>query len=300
MSMNLENNGILVTGASGQSAQFFFERLVKENYQKKIKCLLRADSKVDHLKSFNLKFEFTIVDFNNIESLKSSMKGMKTLLNIAGIRISEQIIRAGTEAGINWFICVHTTGRFSKFKTKSAKYIEIEDRLLNKFSNLTILRPTMIYGSSRDKNMHKLIKYMHKSRFFPVFGNGKNLMSPIHAKDLGDAYYDVLQNRNSTLGKQYNLTGKDDITYISILKETSSLMEKKIIFVYLPFWFCLASVYLLNLVFKSNFPVLVEQVYRMKEDKIFSSENALADFGFLPMSFKEGMSIQVKEFLNKT
>ena len=46
MSMNLENNGILVTGASGQSAQFFFIRFEQANYQIKIKCLLRKESKV--------------------------------------------------------------------------------------------------------------------------------------------------------------------------------------------------------------------------------------------------------------
>jgi nucleoside-diphosphate-sugar epimerase len=225
------------------------------------------------------------------------MVGVKTLLNIVGIKLSKRIVRAGTEVGVNWFVCVHTTGRYSKFESKSARYIEIEDTLLKEFSNLTILRPTMIYGSSRDKNMHKLVRYIHKHKFIPVFGNGKNLMSPVHAQDLGNAYYDVLQNRDTTFGNQYNLSGKYDITYISILEETASALSKKVFFIHLPIWFCLVAVYLINLVFRSRFPILFEQVLRMKEDKVFSWDDAYSDFGFSPMSFKDGIRIEVDEFI---
>ena len=48
--MILDDNELLVIGASGHSAQFFFDRLIKENFQKKIKCLIRIDSQINHLK----------------------------------------------------------------------------------------------------------------------------------------------------------------------------------------------------------------------------------------------------------
>jgi hypothetical protein len=56
------------------------------------------------------------------------MKGSKTVLHIASIKLSTNDIKAGAEIGIDWFICVHTTGRYSKFKSDGAEYIEIEDR----------------------------------------------------------------------------------------------------------------------------------------------------------------------------
>ena len=295
--MFLEDNELLVVGASGHSAQYFFERLVKENFQKKIKCLIRSQSQVGHLKAFDLNLEFIIVDFNDINSLKASMDGVKVLLNIAGIRVSEIIVQAGKEVGVDWFILVHTTGRYSKFKSSSKEYIEIEDTLLNRFSNLTILRPTMIYGSSRDRNMYKLIQYIHKHKFFPVFGKGNNLMSPVNAKDLGDAYYAVIQNRKTTFGNQYNLSGKDEIKYISLLEETASALGKKVFFIPLPIWLCLVVVYLFNLILRSRFPISIEQVLRMKEDKVFSWEDAYLDFGFSPMSFKDGIRKEVDGFI---
>jgi len=295
--MNLEDNELLVIGASGHSAKYFFKRLAKENYQKKIKCLLRSHSQINHLKKYDLNLEFIYLDFDDSDFLKSSMKGVKILLNIAGIRVSEKIVRLGSESGINWFICVHTTARYSKFENASSRYIEVEDALLQKYSNLTILRPTMIYGSGRDLNMHKLVNFIHKHKFFPVFGNGQNLMSPIHAQDLGDAYYDVLQNKNTTFGNQYNLSGKYDNTYISILEETASALNKKVFFIHLPIWLCLVMVYLGNLAIGSRFPILIEQVLRMKEDKVFSWEGAHSDFGFSPRSFKHGIRSEVDELI---
>ena len=55
--------------------------------------------------------------------------------------------------------------------------------------------------------------------------------------------------------------------------------------------------YLINLVFRSRFPILFEQVLRMKEDKVFSWDDAYSDFGFSPMSFKDGIRIEVDEFI---
>ena len=297
--MDLEDNELLVTGASGHSAKYFFERLKAENYDKKIKCLVRKNSQIEHLKRYNLNLEFIYPDFKNIESLKNSMEGVKTVLHIANISISSAVIKAGTEAGVDWFICVHTTGRYSKFKSASAEYIEIEDGLLNKYPNLTILRPTLIYGSSRDRNFWRLIDFINSYNFFPVFGSGKNLMQPVNAEDLGNAYVNVLQNRSNTFGKQYNLSGRDQVTYISILKEISSALGKKVFFIHLPMWISLVGAYLMNMLLGSRFPISVEQVQRMKEDKIFSFEDAYKDFEYTPMSFKDGIRREVEEYINK-
>ena len=297
--MNLKDNELLVTGASGHSAKYFFERLEAENYDKKIKCLVRKNSQIEHLRHCKLNLEFIYIDFENIDYLKNPMAGVKTVLHIANIKLSKTVIKAGTEAGVDWFICVHTTGRYSKFKSASAEYIEIEDGLLNKHPNLTILRPTLIYGSSRDRNFWRLINFINSYNVFPVFGSGKNLMQPVNAEDLGNAYFQVLQNRSNTFGKQYNLSGRDKVTYISILKDISSALGKKVFFIHLPIWISLVGAYLMNMLLGSRFPISVEQVERMTEDKIFSFEDANKDFGYSPINFKDGIRREVDEIINK-
>lgn len=294
-----KDDGLLVTGASGHSARHFFERLSAENYNKEIKCLVRKGSKVEHLKLYNLKLNFIEVDFNNVVELKKSMEGSKTVLHIASIKLSTNVINAGAEIGIDWFICVHTTGRYSKFKSASAEYIEIEDKLINKHSNLTILRPTLIYGSSSDRNFWRLIEFINAYSFFPVFGSGKNLMQPVNAEDLGSAYLKVLKNKSSCYGKQYNLSGRDQISYISILREIATGLDKKVFFIHLPMWLSIIGAYVGNMIMRSRFPISVEQVLRMKEDKVFSHENAKYDFGYNPIEFKHGILREVNELKHK-
>lgn len=294
-----KDDGLLVTGASGHSARYFFERLSAENYNKEIKCLVRKGSKVEHLKLYNLKLNFIEVDFNNVVELKKSMKGSKTVLHIASIKLSTNVIKAGAGTGIDWFICVHTTGRYSKFKSASAEYIEIEDKLINKYSNLTILRPTLIYGSSIDRNFWRLIEFINAYSFFPVFGSGKNLMQPVNAEDLGSAYLKVLKNKSSCYGKQYNLSGRDQISYISILHEIADGLDKKVFFIHLPMWLSIIGAYVGKIIMRSRFPISVEQVLRMKEDKVFSHENAKYDFGYNPIEFKHGILREVNELKNK-
>jgi len=148
--------------------------------------------------------------------------------------------------------------------------------------------------------MWKLIKTLYKSKIFPVFGKGENLFQPVNAIDLGNAYYDVLANKTNTFGKEYNLSGRDQISYISILREISSALGKNIIFIKLPNWFCLWIVYLLNKLPNKIFrcPIKVEQVLRMREDKTFSHNDASRDFNYLPMPFKDGINKEIDEFIN--
>ena len=209
---------LLVTGATSHTGKIFLKRLHNESYSRKIRCIVRKNSKVDWLKELNLKIELFQGDLNNIESIAESFNNVDTVFNIAGIHFSLPLIQLGIRKNVEWFICVHTTGIYSKFKSASNEYKNIENSI-SKFSDLiTIIRPTMIYGSEEDKNMWKLINYLDNSYVFPIFGSGKNLFQPIFAKDLANAYYDVLMSKNKVIGRSYNLSGGSEISYNSILR----------------------------------------------------------------------------------
>lgn len=169
------------------------------------------------------------------ELLEMSMAGAKNVIHISGILFSPKVIAAAIANNVEWAILVHSTGRYSGFKSAAEEYIKIEDQLLkmrNKIG-ITVLRATMIYGSSRDKNMYKLVDYLYKHRFFPMFGTGTN-MQPVHAKDLGYAYYDVLVNRGSTFNKEYNLSGKYPVKYIDLVRCVAEKIGKKTIITKVP------------------------------------------------------------------
>ncbi|MEG6585033.1 NAD-dependent epimerase/dehydratase family protein [Dendrosporobacter sp. 1207_IL3150] len=290
---------LFVTGITGHTGRWFLDRLIKENYQGKIRCLVRENSNTEMLDKSGLSIEKVNGSLTDKTFLESSMAGVKIIVHISGILFSNNVVEAAIANNVRWAILVHTTGRYSKYKSASDEYIRIEDDILNlrdKIS-ITVLRPTMIYGSSKDKNMFKLIDYLYRNKIFPLFGEGENLMQPVHAKDLGYAYYDVLLNKDKTLNKEYNLSGKRPIRYIDLVKCVSQKLERKNYIVNLPLWFSIISAKIYNKISK-NAIISVEQVLRMQEDKDFDYENATKDFGYSPVSFEDGIKEEIKEYLD--
>ena len=50
--------------------------------------------------------------------------------------------------------------------------------------NARIIRPTMIYGSGRDKNVAYIARQLARAHVLPLIGNGAGLRAPIHVDDL--------------------------------------------------------------------------------------------------------------------
>ncbi len=291
---------IFVTGITGHSGGFYIKKLTQEKSKDELICVVRETSDTNVLDKSNLSFIKVIGDLSDIDFLAKKMKGCDMVLHIASIYQSKNVIEAALKAGIENAVLVHTTGMFSKFKSASSEYIEIENEVLKSRDkiNITILRPTMIYGSSKDRNMFNLVSYLYRHKFFPIFGSGRNLMQPVNAKDLGDAYYDVIFNWEATKNKEYNLAGKYPIEYIELIQTVEDYLKTKTYNIKFPIWISLIGAFLYNLVSK-NAIISVEQVKRMMEDKIFSYEDAQCDFGYSPMTFSEGIQSEILEYLDK-
>jgi len=83
-----------------------------------------------------------------------------------------------------------------------------------------------------------------------------------------------------------------------MLKLVSKKLGKSTIFVHIPLHISIFLAKLYNAVFQKAI-ISVEQVQRMQEDKVFSHSNATLDFGYNPLSFEEGIIIEIDEFKNR-
>jgi len=299
MTMMPKNPGmLLVTGITGHSGRLFAERLTREHYPGAIRCALRPASDAGFLKKTALDYSTVVGDIAAPEFLDGIMQGVDTVLHIAGIQLSVKIVAAAIRNHVRWAILVHTTGRYSKYKSAAEEYIKIEDDILQLRDQIavTVLRPTMIYGSSRDRNMYKLVDYLYRHKFFPLFGSGRNLMQPVLAQDLANAYYSVLMNREITINREYDLSGKEPISYLDLVRTVSRELGRKNVIVPIPMWLSLLGAKAYNAVSRKP-QINVEQVMRMNEDKVFSHEAAARDFGYSPASFQDGIKGEVEEYL---
>ncbi len=315
---------LYVTGGTGHLGSWFIERMEREAAKAGgmplpyagVRCTVRPESDASRLEASPLGIEIARGDLDDTDFLLRSMRGARVVLHIASIFNSPNVAEAAQRSGVEWLVMVHTTGRYSKYKSASEEYIRIEEAILSMRDKIgvTVLRPTMIYGSSRDRNMWKLVDFLHRHTFFPLFGAGANLMQPVHARDLGNAYYDVLANRDRTFNRDYNLPGKRPISYLDLVRCVSRTLaqcradqdgspngrtdvpKRRNVIVKVPLSLSILGAKLYNAVSR-NPVVSVEQVLRMQEDKAFDFSNAARDFGYAPLSFEEGIVEEVREYL---
>lgn len=294
---------LLVTGITGHTGNFFLKELIKQDYQKPIRFIVRETSDTTILYNCGLNIEIVYGDLNDLDFLTRSMQGIEAVLHIAGIQKSLNVIRAATLNMVQQVILVHTTGIFSKYKSASEEYLKIEDEIKKIIEyeyptiKLTILRPTMIYGDICDLNMSKFIRMVDYFRLFPIINNGENFIQPVNARDLGRAYFQVITTPAIKLKYEYIVSGDAPITMKNALKEISKALGKKITFISFPLWFGVALGKLLYYITNKKVDY-IEKIQRMGEDRSFPHHDATKDFGFSPSSFQEGINREVLQYQN--
>jgi nucleoside-diphosphate-sugar epimerase len=239
---------ILITGITGKSGKWFLEKLKATPLSgRKYRVVIRNTSNTIAIDNCILPIEKVRGDLVDLNFVNSIMSDVSTVLHIAGINTSLNIVKAAIKNNVKKLILVHTTGIYSKYKSAAKDYLAIEDEInviiQGTHINLTILRPTMIYGSITDNNIIFFIKMVDKLRFLPIINHANYLLQPVHEKDLGEAYYQALTmvmddgggGGVGTDNKSYKLTGKEQIHLIDIFKIIGRYLEKKNKFISVPF-----------------------------------------------------------------
>lgn len=150
---------------------------------------------------------------------------------------------------------------------------------------------------SNDKNMVIFIKMVDKLRLFPVIDLGKNLLQPVNGGDLGKAYYQVLA-KPEIMNGDYILSGEKPIMMIDMFRLISNTLGKKTVFVSVPVGYGEFLARILKAVTLGKVDY-IEKVQRMCEDRSYPHDDARRDFGYSPMSFEEGLRIEVEQYVKK-
>jgi nucleoside-diphosphate-sugar epimerase len=236
-------------------------------------------------------------DLSDPRLLTASMQGADALVNIAslGFGHADSIIQAAREAGIRRAIFISTTAIYTQLNARS-KGIRLAAERAIQASGLeyTILRPTMIYGSRRDRNMWRLIRFLRMSPILPVFGDGNSLQQPIHVDDVARAVVGCLSTAR-TIGGIYNIAGRQALSYNDVIDIVARQLNKSVWKVHLP---PKPAVLLLNFLERLHipFPIKAEQILRLEENKSFDYEAARNDFGFDPLSFEQGIHLELSAY----
>ena len=285
---------VFVTGATGFTGSRVVALLLQSGYQ--VRCLYRPKSDRSVLLRDQPEIEWTSGDLSDTQALSASMQGMEALVSIAslGFGHAESIVDAALNAGIERGIFISTTAIFTQLNARSKKLrIAAERTIENSRLSYTILRPTMIYGSPRDRNMWRLIRFMRISPILPVFGDGNSLQQPVYVEDVAKAIVNSLLN-DETVCKNYNISGKYPLTYNEVIDTVARQMKKRIGKIHVPTRLVVSLLRLFERV-RIPFPLKAEQVLRLNENKAFSHADAQSDFDYNPLSFEDGIKLELEQ-----
>lgn len=192
-------------------------------------------------------------------------------------------------------VALSSTSRFTKTHSTDEQeqlivkqLIKGETKLQNWGNNndigWTILRPTLIYGYGKDKNISEIARFIQRFGFFPVFGKANGLRQPIHADDVAHACIKALQ-RDTTSYKSYNISGGETLTYREMVKRIFNSMDKRPILISIPLsvFRLIISIMKLTPRYRKWSTSMAE---RMNQDLVFDHSDAQQSFDFSAKTFQ--------------
>lgn len=295
---------LLITGLTGKSGSVFAECLAKGDILREytIRAAVRPTSDTAKLQKLLPEAELCPGRLEDEGYLETLTKDVDILFHIAGIHWSLPLVKAAAKNGVKRIVAVHTTGIYSKYKAAGEEYRQIDAAIYEiakrEGIGLTILRPTMIYGTLGDRNIVQFIKMVDKLNPMPVVNHAKYLLQPVHAADLGRAYYQVMSRLDGTSGKDYILSGRDPVLLADIFRIIADELGVKRKFFSVPFPIAYAGAWGLYLLSLRRVDMR-EKVQRLCESRDFPHEEAVRDFGYDPISFEEGLRQEAREYLRQ-
>ena len=279
---------ILLTGATGLLGGELLKLLLTEGYE--VRCLVHPDSpNASRLDAERV--EIFRGDASEEGDLYRALGGVEAFLHVAGIEHSPAVIGAARQTGVERIVVVGSTSAHSAYAFRSGPKLQMEEVVRSSGLSWTIARPTMIYGSELDKNIHRLLRFLDRWPAFPMFGPGTNLWQPVYHTDCAKGILETLK-RPSTIHHSYDLPGSEPLTYLDLVKTAATTVGRSPRIVNVPIEpvrRALVAAERLRL----PLPVDSGQVTRLREDKAYPYDDARRDLDYRPRPFREGVALEV-------
>lgn len=148
----------------------------------------------------------------------------------------------------------------------------------------TVLRPTLIYGAGRDRNLTRIAQVARRFGRIVLPRDARGRRQPVHVRDLADAAFRCL-GAEASFGRAYALPGGETLEYREMVLRVLQAMTPptKLHEVPSPFFNAL-----LALAHAAGFVLDFNEaaVARMRSDLVFDASDAQRDFGYAPRGFR--------------
>ena len=240
---------IFLTGASGFIGRAVVKRL-KDNYQ--LTLLLPPGEPAVGLSDQNI----VRGDITRPKSLSGLIDGHDTVIHMAGavghqswknclsinVDGTRNVIRKAVKAGVIRFIHMSSVSVYGRVPdimiTEDQPFKKIRDPygdtkidaelMIRKYAeknriDLTVLRPTAVYGDGDSKFLPKLVENL-KTGKFRMMGDGSHSVDLVNVVDVAEAVYLTLL-RPESMGHTYNIANQKNPVWNSLLKNICAELD---------------------------------------------------------------------------
>ncbi len=198
-------------------------------------------------------------------------------------------------SGARRVVALSSTSRFTKEDSSDSEEQTVARRLAACEARLqswadengveyVILRPTLIYGRGRDKNIAEIARFIRRFKFFPLLGRATGLRQPVHAEDVAGACLAALETESAS-SRAYNLSGGETLTYREMVNRVFAALGRRPLLLSVPLWSFGVAVKCLRLLPRYRH-CSIAMAERMNRDLVFDHAEATRDLGFSPRPFR--------------
>lgn len=149
---------------------------------------------------------------------------------------------------------------------------------------VTVLRPTLVWGSGRDLSVSRIARLGARRHFFVVPSSATGLRQPVHVDDLAHAASSVASNP-ACVGKAYDLPGGESLPYLEMVRRIQRAVPGCSPLLSVPRRMFSAVVWAAQRCGKLP-GVTAATLQRMSQDLVFDIAPAQRDFGYAPRGFQ--------------
>jgi len=275
---------VFLTGSTGFVGKEILNLLVKEGF--KVVALVRDLDKTNETENVI----YVKGDILKPESYEDCLKDCDAVIHLVGIireypkkgvtfqklhyEATKNIVDLAYKYSIKRFIHMSANGtRKDGVSDYHKSKFMAEEYLRNKGLNYTIFRPSVIYGPG-DVFINMLNGLMKMTPLFSYFGDGGYKMQPVSVYEVAELFVNALKN-DVSIGKIYNVCGKDIFTYKEILKIICSVTGRKVILFPIPEFIVRVMVKFFG---KTTwFPITTDQFIMLTEGNICDNDVCFRD-----------------------
>lgn len=277
--MNFDEK-IVIPGAAGLVGQNLIVELEHQGYTN----IVAIDKHIENIKvlrQLHPHIDVIEADLADKNSWESVFKGAKVVLML------QAQIGAPTIEPFNRNNIISTKNILDIMKEYQVPYLvhvssSVVNSVANDFYTITkkeqetlviesgiaycVLRPTLMFGWFDRKHLGWLSRFMEKVPFFPIPGHGKYMRQPLYERDFCRIIVASMKSKPHNM--IYNITGREEVDYIDIIRTIKKVKNLKTPIVKIPYslFKALMSGYAL---FSSNPPFTTQQLEALVADDEF-------------------------------